>query len=241
MRYNVHLYWVNAGKSGNIHKRGESSTSQALNSCVRTEAEPGDVEYDENKTKRQGPQLIRRARYPHHHHAFAPLTLLPASRPTSPSTSSAGPSSAMLPGAGDCPSQTPWMRLIVLSMLRLLVLGLVIVVPKLACRPWPRRNAVVGLVGELGLVLPETGEPKVPPRVVGEVLVLRESGGAPPFCCARAASRLAAVIAADMSRSCSAGVDGMEDDEMMALPSSDEASNSSGGSRSFSISDLRLR
>jgi len=51
---------------------------------------------------------------------------------------------------------------IVLSMLRLRVLGLVVVVPKLACRPWPRRNGVtdpepvrgepaVGVWGLIGL------------------------------------------------------------------------------------------
>ncbi len=41
-----------------------------------------------------------------------------------------------------------------LSMLRLRVLGLVIVVPKLACRPWPRRNGVTGpepTIGELAV------------------------------------------------------------------------------------------
>lgn len=58
-----------------------------------------------------------------------------------------------------------------------------------------------------------------------------------------ASSIPAAVTAtkAEDSRSCSAGVEGMEDEEIMALPSSDEASYSSGGRRSFSISDLRLK
>lgn len=46
------------------------------------------------------------------------------------------------------------MREIVLSMLRLRVLGLVIVVPKLAARPWPRRKAlgdgIIPLPGDTG-------------------------------------------------------------------------------------------
>jgi hypothetical protein len=50
-------------------------------------------------------------------------------------------------------------------------------------------------------------------------------------------------MAVDAPSSSSPGVEGIEDDEedeMIAFPSSDEASNNSGGSRSFSISDLRL-
>ena len=42
-------------------------------------------------------------------------------------------------------------------MLRLRVLGLVIVVPKLACLPWPRRNGVTGpepVIGEAGVLGP---------------------------------------------------------------------------------------
>ena len=35
-------------------------------------------------------------------------------------------------------------------MLLLRVLGLVIVVPKLACRPWPRRNGIAGPVLDNG-------------------------------------------------------------------------------------------
>lgn len=95
-------------------------------------------------------------------------------------------------------------------------------------------------MGEPGLV-PDTGDPTPPPSDV--VSVLSESGGGPfPFCCASAASRFAALMAVEMSDSCSAGVEGIEDDEeRRALPSSDDASKSSGGSRSFSISDLRLR
>ena len=54
-------------------------------------------------------------------------------------------------------SHASWMRLIVLSRLRRRVLGDVIVVPRLACRPCPRRNGVEPALGDVG----ESGEPGV--------------------------------------------------------------------------------
>jgi hypothetical protein len=67
-----------------------------------------------------------------------------------PATESASCSNS----ASSFPSTASFKSDIVLSMLRLRVLGLVIVVPRLACRAWPRRNGVIGPeldVGEVGV------------------------------------------------------------------------------------------
>ena len=109
-----------------------------------------------------------------------------------------------------------------LSKLLLLVLGLVMVVPRLAWRPWPRLNGVpaVGVPGDDGV---RAGEP-AGEAAPSEIACLRASaetgcdGSCAPF---------------------SAGVCGREP-EMIALPSSESASYRSGGRRSFSISDFRL-
>ena len=125
--------------------------------------------------------------------------------------------------ASSFPSTASFNSDIVLSMLRLRVLGLVIVVPKLACRPWPRRNGIVGPVlddGEEGV-----GGPM---GLDGALDKASSSAAATPL----GGTSLPAWES-------SPGVWGSED-EMYALPSSESASTSSGGSRSFSISDLRL-
>ena len=106
-------------------------------------------------------------------------------------------------------------------MLRLRVLGLVIVVPKLACRAWPRRNGVGGPEPDIGVVGVEG-----PTGLEG---ALENTSASSPF---GEDSRLALES--------SAAVSGNED-EMYALPSSDSASTKSGGNRSFSMSDLRLQ
>jgi hypothetical protein len=123
------------------------------------------------------------------------------------------------------PSHAAWIRLIVLSSPRRRVLGLVIVVPRLAWRPWPRRNGVVG-----------DGDPELVPGVT-LVSSSRELCLSPPR-----------PAAAEPRDSISVGVVGIEDDadddveadDIIALPSSDPTSIRSGGNRSFSISDLRL-
>lgn len=111
------------------------------------------------------------------------------------------------------------------------VLGLVIVVPRLTCRVCPRRNgAAVGEGDALalaGLVLP---------RVGGTVVSSLRS----------ACMTLAEANEAAAAGSGSVGVTGIEDEpdddeDMSAFPSSDAASMSSGGKRSFSMSDLRLQ
>ncbi len=112
-------------------------------------------------------------------------------------------------------------------MLRLRVLGLVIVVPKLACRPWPRLNGVtgpepaIGEIGEVGVDGPMGLEGAL--ENASSKAVSTPFGEYPRFACGS-----------------SAGVPG-SDDEIYALPSSESASTRSGGSRSFSMSDLRLR
>ena len=110
-------------------------------------------------------------------------------------------------------------------MLRLRVLGLVIVVPKLACRPWPRRNGVPGpepvvRVGVWGLI-----------GLEGVLENASSSAASTPF---------GVGVKSRSSWEPSAGVSGSED-EIYALPSSEFASTRSGGNRSFSMSDLRLQ
>ena len=106
---------------------------------------------------------------------------------------------------------------IVLSRLRRLVLGLVMVVPRLAVLLWPRLSggtidgdAVPG-VGDVGVPLPE----------------------------AMARSRAAETPLAGTGDAVSSDGDGGFD--IIARPFWESASYSSGGRRSFSISDLRLR
>lgn len=112
----------------------------------------------------------------------------------------------------------------VLSRLLRLLLGLVIVVPRLACRPCPRRKGAAE--GEVG----DAGEPGVP-GVTGE-----GDDDAEPL--DRAASRPdVRPLAETGAVASSAGVDGCD---ASALPSSESASNNSGGRRSFSMSDFRL-
>ena len=115
----------------------------------------------------------------------------------------------------------------VLSKLLLRVLGLVIVVPRLACLEWPRLTPpIAGLPGD--------AEP-VPGPTVEEVLI-RERGGVPEaIACSNPAETPSAFKGAEAA---SPGVVGWE--PMRALPSSESASKSSGGNLSFSISDLRL-
>jgi hypothetical protein len=113
-----------------------------------------------------------------------------------------------------------WIIEMVVSILRRRVLGLVIVVPRLACRPCPRLNGIPH--GEEG-VPGETGEAIESPLM--------------------AASRPKARLEGEMGvANSSTGVwwlDGFDCGfDMYALVSS--ALKSSGGRRSFSISDFRL-
>lgn len=104
-----------------------------------------------------------------------------------------------------------------LSRLLRLVLGLVIVVPRLAVLPWPRLDgAPIDVDVELGI-----GDVGIPPSVA--------------ITCSRAAETPLAGTGEPVS---SDGVGGFD---IIARPSSEFASYSSGGRRSFSISDLRLR
>lgn len=136
------------------------------------------------------------------------------------------------------PSQAFWISLIVLSILLFLVLGLVIVVPKLACLPCPRR-IVVDSGGSDGRSPEKTGDEES--GVVGPDDGVRERLGDP--------DKLGAIVA--VSRPCTRreadsgdpdlsdnGVFGIETAAMNAAVSS--ALNRSGGKRSFSISDFRL-
>lgn len=107
----------------------------------------------------------------------------------------------------------------VLSRLRLLVLGLVIVVPRLAWRPCPRRNGDVG-----GMLEAEDAEPGV--------------GGRPALVLEITSSRAAVTPLAGMGAELSS--EGEGGFVIIARPSSESASYRSGGRRSFSMSDLRL-
>lgn len=123
---------------------------------------------------------------------------------------------------------------IVLSMLRRRVLGLVIVVPRLALRACPRLYPPGdGIVGLVGVWIPPG------PEIV-EVVIRASPEGGPRS--ARSFSKPSLTPLGATGPGCgmlSEGVTGNEDDSI-ARPSSDSASNSSGGKRSFSISDLRL-
>ena len=120
-------------------------------------------------------------------------------------------------------------------MLRRRVLGLVIVVPRLALRECPRLYPPGdGIVGLVGVWIPPGPE-------IEEVLIRASPEGGPPRS-ARSFSRPSLTPLGATGPGCgmlSEGVTG-NDDDSIARPSSDSASNSSGGKRSFSISDLRL-
>ena len=134
--------------------------------------------------------------------------------------------------SGVFPSHASWMSDIVLSRLRRRVLGLVIVVPRLACRPCPRRNGDAvddkGDPGEMG----DPGEGSCPSDVL---IAVGGAGVVAMTCSSAAATPLGDTVGAVAS---SDGVAGWE--EMRPLPSSDSGSYRSGGRRSFSISDFRL-
>lgn len=109
-------------------------------------------------------------------------------------------------------------------------------VPRLACLEWPLLklpdDGLIGLVGEYIDEI-ELGD------CVGEVLMFVRVAGIEPeeIAFSRPAVTPLGVTGGGGDSSCSEGVAGCE---RMAFPSSESASKSSGGSRSFSISDLRL-
>jgi hypothetical protein len=72
------------------------------------------------------------------------------------------------------------------------------------------------------------------------LIIDREAGTAPELiaCCRPSLTPLGDTGGGESTFS--RGVDGCEPDCNIALPSSESASNNSGGRRSFSISDLRL-
>ena len=109
------------------------------------------------------------------------------------------------------------------------MLGLVIVVPKLACLECPRLNPAgdaIGLAcdpdGGVDVLIRDSGIPRA------AISFSRPSG-----------TPLAGIAFGGPEMSGSPGVVGIELDRM-ALPSTESASKSSGGRRSFSISDFRL-
>ena len=120
---------------------------------------------------------------------------------------------------------------IVLSKLLLLVLGLVIVVPRLACLECPRRKPVATGLAD------GDGVPDPPVSVL-----MRDNGveGTDPVAMAFSRPAETPLALTGPVSLFSDGVAGPEPDDMSALPSSELASKSSGGKRSFSISDLRL-
>lgn len=127
-----------------------------------------------------------------------------------------------------------------LSKLLLRVLGLVIVVPRLAFLPCPRLKLGVPTTG-----LPTgDGEPDpAAPADAWSVLIrdMGDAGNCTDPAVAIACSNPAEtpfVLSGAASVKYSPGVVGWE--LMSAFPSSESASKSSGGRRSFSISDLRL-
>jgi hypothetical protein len=105
----------------------------------------------------------------------------------------------------------------VFSILLLRVLGLVEVVPKLCCRPCPRRNAP-GDVGDVGVGKAGEGAPEEP----GE-------GIAPET------TEFSSIEPRGVGLVSSTGVTGLE-----SSPRASSGSTRSGGRRSFSISDFRL-
>lgn len=127
----------------------------------------------------------------------------------------------------------------VLSKLLLRVLGLVIVVPRLACLEWPRlkppTTGLTGLVGVVGEYKDDGDFGECP----GDVLILVSVAGSAPddIAFSSPAATPLGLTGGGGDSGFSAGVEGCD---MIALPSSESASKSSGGSRSFSISDLRL-
>lgn len=104
----------------------------------------------------------------------------------------------------------------VLSKLRRLVLGLVIVVPRLAPLLWPRLEGGP-IVGNTEMGAGDVGVP--PPEAMA-----RSSAAVTPL----------AGTGDDVSSDGDGGFD------IIARPCCESASYSSGGRRSFSISDLRL-
>jgi hypothetical protein len=120
----------------------------------------------------------------------------------------------------------------VLSRLLRLVLGLVIVVPKLACLECPRLNTAGNVTGEgLGCDPDEGVDALLLDTGVPRAAISFSKPSEIPF---PAGIALGAGV-----MSGSDGVVGREL-ERMAFPSSESASKSSGGRRSFSISDFRL-
>jgi len=103
---------------------------------------------------------------------------------------------------------------IVLSRLRRLVLGLVIVVPRLAVLLWPRLD---------GGPIDDEIEPGVGEVRLSEAMTFSRAAETP--------------LAGTGDAISSDGVGGFD---IIARPSSEFASYNSGGRRSFSISDLRL-
>jgi len=130
-------------------------------------------------------------------------------------------SSSLIPPSD--PPNTPWMSDIVLSKLLLRVLGLVIVVPRLACLECPLLNPPGDvLVGENA----DEGGVGAGAVLIFPGVTFFSNPAATPF----------DVTGSGATSAVSAGVVGCE---MMALPSSEAGSNKSGGKRSFSISALR--
>ena len=125
------------------------------------------------------------------------------------------------------PSKTPWISDIVLSRLLLLVLGLVIVVPKLACLECPCPLLPPGEIGEIGL-------PGGGCEIEDKEVLIRDKGGSLPPSSEPSTAPFG-------NTSTSVGELDCIEDPKIALPSSESASKRSGGRRSFSISDLRLR
>ena len=123
--------------------------------------------------------------------------------------------SASLTRSGSCtgvlPSHASWMSDIVLSRLLRRVLGLVIVVPRLAWRPWPRRKGEAAEIGDIG----DMGEP----GVAGAEVLIGVTVGVPAMTCSRASVTPFGETGATIS---SCGVAGCE--EMRPLPSSDSGS-----------------
>ena len=136
-------------------------------------------------------------------------------------------SSSIRPPGG--PSKTPWISDIVLSKLLLLLLGLVIVVPKLACLACP-------LLGE-GV---DIGDCELEEREDIPEVFMRDRGALDVSFSRLSATPFGVTGGAWMAPSL--GVLGSEEDPdtNMALASSESASKRSGGRRSFSISDFRL-
>lgn len=120
------------------------------------------------------------------------------------------------------PSTASLINEIVLSILRLLVLGLVFVVPRLACRACPLLNTP-----DVGDVM---GEPNVGDEAPVDVLLIADAGK-DPNAMASSSPLVIGVIAPDGEFEC---------EDSIGIASSDSGSTKSGGRRSFSMSDFRL-